>query len=206
MRISVYSGLVELTDHCRHDVRSLQIIVIMRSVKVCGHTADKVIPVLSLEKFAHLKSRNLSDGVRFVGLLKRSCQKRTLGDRLWSHLRIDTGTAQKQQFLHVIIMAAFNHITLNLQILIGKLSRRGIIGIDTADPGRCQHHHIRFLRLKKLPHCLLACKIQLSMGPADNIAVSFLFKISHDRTAHKPSVSCYINFVCFVHALPFPPF
>ncbi len=61
---------------------------------------------------------------------------------------------EKQQLFHPKIMTAFDHIALNLHILIGKFRRRCIVGVDAANLRRRKHHHIWLLLCEK---SLTAC-------------------------------------------------
>lgn len=130
-------------------MRALQIIIVIWSVKICRHTADKIIPILPLIKFTHLKPCNLCNRIRLVCLLKRSREQCILRYRLRRHPRINTGAAQKQELLYLIIMAAFDYIALYLHILVRKLRGRRIVRVDTAHLCGCKDHDIRTLRLKK---------------------------------------------------------
>ena len=176
-------------------MRARQIIIVIRPIQVRRHTADKVISILPLKELAHLKPGNLCDRIRLVRLLKRSCQKRILRDWLGRHLGINAGAPEKKQLFHPKIMTAFDHITLNLHILVGKFCRRRIVGIDAADLCRRKHHYIRPLLCKKISHCLLACKVELLVRPTDQVGVSLLLKISDNSRAHKSPVPCYIDFI-----------
>ena len=192
---------MEFADHRRHNVGSLQIIVVMRSVQVCRHTADKVVSILSLVKFAHLQPGDLGDRIGLVRHLERAGKQRVLRDRLRRHLGVDTGASQKQQLFHLKIMAALDDITLDLHIFIGKFRRRRIVGVDASHFCSSQNDHIRSFLLKEGSHRLLICQIQLLMCPSDHVCVAFGFQISDDRASHQSSVSCYIDLVCLIHAL-----
>ena len=99
----------------------------------------------------------------------------------------------------MIHMAAIDHIALDLHILVSKLCRSCIVGVNAANLCRRQYDHIRLLRLKELPDCLLVCQIKLSVRTSYDIAVTLFLQIPHNRTSYQSSVSCHINFVCLVH-------
>lgn len=178
---------------------TFQIIVIMRSVQICGHTADKVVTILPLIIFTHFKPRDFRDGIRLVRLLQRTRQQRVLRDWLGRHSRINTGAPQKQQFFDVILMTTLDDITLYLHVLIGKLRGRGIVRIDAAHLCRRQNYRIRALFFKKLPHRLLTGQVKFPVRPANDIFITLCLQGPHNRAAHQPSVSCHVDFVRPIH-------
>ena len=53
----------------------LRMVVIVRAVKVGGHHGNEVRTVLPVQELAVLQAADLCQGVCFIGLFQRSCQK-----------------------------------------------------------------------------------------------------------------------------------
>ena len=186
---------MKFTNHRRHYMRAPQIVIIIGPVQICRHTTDKVISILTFIIFAHFQPGDLSDRIAFIGALERPGEQCIFRYRLWCQLRINTRTAEKQQFLHMMIVTAFDNIALYLHIFIGKICRRRIIGIDTSHFCSRQYHHVRFLFFKKVSDLCLLCQFQLFMGSTDDILVSLPFQSPYNGTSYQPSVAGYIDFI-----------
>ena len=84
---------MEFADHGRQHMASLKIIIVMRPIKIGGHTADEIISILPLKKFTHFQPGNFGNGIGFIGSFQRPGKQRILRNRLGSQLGINTGAS-----------------------------------------------------------------------------------------------------------------
>ena len=94
-------------------------------------------------------------------------------------------------------MAALDHVTLDLHILISKLGRCGIVCIDAAHLGCCQDNHIRLFFFEEITYLLLVGQIQLSVCSSNNIGVALGFEVTHNCAPNQSPMSGHINLICF---------
>ena len=59
-------SFMESSDHRREDVRGLQIVIIIWSIKIGGHGANEIAAELFSVGLAELNPGNFSDGVPFI--------------------------------------------------------------------------------------------------------------------------------------------
>src|SRR5438132_14243465 len=111
---SAHFGLVCLAQQRRQRVRSLQIEIITRPVKICRHDRDEICSVLARESLTQFYAGNLRNRVRFVGWLKRPAEERALCNWLGSEFWIDARAAEKQKFARPSLLRRANNIVLNL--------------------------------------------------------------------------------------------
>ena len=109
-------GKINLTHHGRHDVRILQVEIIVGPVEVSRHDGNIVGTILQVVALAHLQSCNLGNSILLVGVLKGRCEQGIFLHRLGSILGIDAGGAQEQKFLNAMGIGLANDITLDLHV------------------------------------------------------------------------------------------
>ena len=127
-------------------------IVIAWPIEVGGHQADRIKAMLLAQSFAELDAGNLGDRIPLIRGLKRPSEQRLLLDRLLGELRVDAAAAQKQQPPHPRAPGRFDHIGLDLEVLQQKISRVGVVGVDTSHFRSSQHHHRRLVFAEPLLH------------------------------------------------------
>jgi len=69
-------------------------------------------------------------------------------------------------------VGTMHYIGLNNKVIVDKISRVGIVGVDASDLGCGQENVFRSFVFEKILYILLDFKIQLSMGPQDEVLVA----------------------------------
>ena len=100
---------------------TLEIKIIVRTVKVGRHYRYVVCAVLQVEAFAHFQSGYFSYGIRFIGIFQRRSEQCILFHRLLGITRINTGATQEKQFLYIMTEAFPYDILLYLQVLVDEI-------------------------------------------------------------------------------------
>src|SRR5690606_32477612 len=90
-------GVVELSDHGRQDVGSLEVEVIVGAVEVGGHGRDEAGAMLLVVGLAELDARDLGDCVPLVGPLQRTCEKVLFLDWLGALAWVDARRPQEEE-------------------------------------------------------------------------------------------------------------
>ena len=80
---------INLSHHCRHYVRVLEVEVVVRTIEIGRHHCDIVGAILQIIAFAHLQSRDFRDGVFLVGVFQGRCEQCVFLHWLRSILWID---------------------------------------------------------------------------------------------------------------------
>ena len=101
-------GFVKFANQRRQDMRGLQIVVVIWPIHVRWHRADKIAAVLPAISLAHLKAGDLGHGVPFIGRFERAGEQVIFFKRLGREFRVNTGTAQKEQFFDARFTRAVN--------------------------------------------------------------------------------------------------
>src|SRR6266566_7049864 len=139
------------SDQRGQNVRVLQIIIVVRSVQVRGHGADKLAAILPAVSLAHFQTGDLGNGVPLVGRLQRAAQQVFLFERLGRQLGIDAGAPQEEQLLDPGLPSLMNNIVLYLQVLVNEFRRQSVIGQDASHFGCRKKNKFGFgLRVKFL--------------------------------------------------------
>src|SRR2546428_5589990 len=107
------AGLVKTINQRRNYVAA-RLVIVARPVNVRRHYANEIIAILAPICLAELETRNLGQGVRFIGWLQWPRQQILLFDGLRAMLWIHAGAAQEHQ-LFGYSRTRRNHIALNLQ-------------------------------------------------------------------------------------------
>jgi hypothetical protein len=122
----------------REDVAGFQVEVVPGAVKVCGHDADKICPILQIIALAHLHPSDLGDGVGLVGVFQRSSQKIFFLHGLGTFPGIDAGGTKEEEFFDSGFVALVDDVVLDLEILVDEFSPIRIVGHDPAHLSRGQ--------------------------------------------------------------------
>src|SRR6266850_1301264 len=112
-------------------------IIIIRTIKVRRHSAEKIAFILAAVGLAQFDARDFGDSVPLVGRFQRTGEEGSFLNRLRRQSRIDTRTAQEKEFFHACPISAMNQMVLNLQVFIKEFGWVRIIGLNAADPGGC---------------------------------------------------------------------
>ena len=185
---------MDLSYHGRQHMASFQVEIIVRTIQVSRHHRYIVCAILQIEALTHLQSRNLSYGIRFVGIFQRGGEQHFLLHRLFRIPRIDTCTSQEQQLLHPVTEAFAYHVLLYLQIVVYKVSSVDRVRHYTAHMSGSQNHRIRFFLVEEFLHSHPVQQIQFLVSPSHKICISPLQKIVPDGRTHQSAVSCHIYF------------
>ena len=200
------SGQIDLAHHGRQYVTVLQMEVVIRSVQIGRHDGDIIGAVLQVETFTHFQSRNLCDGIRFVGIFQRGGEESLFLHRLGSFPRIDAGAAQKQELLHSMPKAFANDVLLNLQIFVDEVGTVLQVCHDASHMGRGQYHGIRPFFVKETLNGYSIQQIQFLMRASHQVFVSSFLQIVPNGRTYQPPVSGHIYFSCFIqHKLTLYP-
>jgi len=128
---------------------TLEIIIIVRAVKVGGHCGNEIAAVLAPISLAHLDARDLGDGVPLVGGFEGAGEEVRFLKGLRRQFRINARTAEEQQLFHPRLARSVNEIGLDLQVFVKERSRLSIVRQDSADFRRSNKHVMGFgLRIK----------------------------------------------------------
>ena len=192
-------GKEYLADHGRHDMRILQMEIIVGPVKVRGHNGDVIRPVLEVETLAHFQPDNLGKSIGFVGILQFARQQVLLFDRLRTVTRIDAGRTEHQQLLYIVAERFADDILLYLQIFINEIGAVGVVGHNAAHMRRRKNHILGLFVVKKPFYSDTIQQVQLSVRPSDQVGITFRKQIIPDRRPDQAPVSCDIYFCGFFH-------
>jgi hypothetical protein len=112
---------------------------------------------------------------------------------------IDTGASQEQKFLDSVFIGCVNDIGLNDKVIVDEVSRVGIVGVDASDLGCGQENVFWSLTLEKILYILLDFKIQLLMGPQDEVLVSLRLETTMDGRANEARMTSNVDFGREIH-------
>ena len=169
-----------------------QMEIIVRTIEVGWHHSDVVSAILKIETFAHLQTRNLCNGVWFIGIFEWRGKQTILWHGLWCLTRIDAGRTEKQQFLHTMFPTLTNHILLNLQVLIDEVGTILKVCHDTTHMCSCQNNGIWLLLIEKLFHCNRVKQIKFLMTATHQIRITPLLEVVPNGRTHQTVMSCHI--------------
>ncbi len=139
----------------------LQVEVVPRAVEVGGHGRDKVGAVLPIVALAHENAADLCDGIGVVGQLQLASEQVCLRHGLGCELGIDARAAEKEEFFNAKSIGRIDEVGLNLEIDADKISRKGVIGLDPTDLGRCDKYVFRAHCVKKPVCCPGICQVKI---------------------------------------------
>lgn len=122
--------LMKLADKRRQNVGVLEIVIVVRPVKIGGHGADKIAAVLAAIGLTHFDAGDLGDGVPFIGRFERAGQEILFLQRLWRKFGINAGTAEEKKFFYAGLEGAMDEVVLDLQVLEKEFGGMAIVGED----------------------------------------------------------------------------
>src|SRR3546814_4844978 len=95
---------MEPSQQRRNYVTVVGMKVVVRTIKIRGHHAAIVAPILAIVAFAQLDPGDLGDGIRLIRGLERAGEQRVLTHGLGRQLRIDRSeehTSELQSLLRI---------------------------------------------------------------------------------------------------------
>src|SRR5215469_612708 len=174
-------------------VRRLEIEIVARAVKVRGHERNGVESILRAIGRAQLESRDLGDGVGFVGGFQRASEQIFFLHRLGREPRINARRTQKQQLADAGPPSSMNQVGLNSQIVVEEFSGMGGVRENAADFGRGEKHEVRALFGKKVCDGGLVAQIKLRAGGGKNTLATTALELPKEGRPHQSAVSGYIS-------------
>ena len=111
--------------------------IVIRTIEVGRHYGNIVGTVLEIVRLAHLETSNLGNGVFLVGVFQFTSEEAVLLHGLKRILRIDTGRAKEEEFLHIMSICLGNNVALDLHIHHQKVSTIKTVGHDATYKGSC---------------------------------------------------------------------
>ena len=92
-----------------------------------------------------------------------------------------------------------DHVGLDHQVVVDEIGRIGVVGVDSADPGRGQDDKVRLLGLHEITHGGLVGQIQLGMRARDQLErIALLpprFESPHNGAADHPAMAGDVDFL-----------
>ena len=67
---TIVLSCIDLANHRRNDVRRHEVVIIARAIQIRRHDRKKPLPVLAMNRFAHLEPRNLRYRIRLIRRLQ----------------------------------------------------------------------------------------------------------------------------------------
>src|SRR5436853_6232169 len=141
---------VRLTQKRRQDVRSVQVEILIRAIKIGWHRRNKIGVVLESVSLTKFDPGDLGNRVGFVGWLEWASQQSALRNRLRRMLGINAGTAEKKQFARAVLVRRRNDIGLDPQIISQKLHRKIVVGFNPSHFGGRKEDDLGFLFAEKI--------------------------------------------------------
>ena len=137
-------GVMKFSDQSWQYVRTFQIKIVIRAVKIGRHQTYKISPMLFVVRLAHNNAGNFGRSISLICWLERPGHKIFFFDWLETVSRVDTRTAEEKQLLNFIQVGIVNDIILYRQIFVYKVGRISIVGKNTAYFCRGEENVFRF--------------------------------------------------------------
>ena len=129
---------MEPAQERRQDVALFEVEVVVRPVEIRRHRADEVEAVLAAVVGAELQSGDLGERVAFVRRLQRASEQRVFSERLRRVLRVNTRAAEEEEFRYAELGGGLDDVVLDAEIIEEELDLKRGVGLDAADPCRCE--------------------------------------------------------------------
>ena len=184
---------MKAADECGHHVAVLRVVVVAGAVQVGGHDAAVVAPVLAVVAFTQFDAGYFGDGIGFVGGFQLAQQQCVFINGLGGVLGVNTAATQKQELLHTMGMGGVYDVGLHHEVVINKLSRVGVVGVNAAHLGCGQVHVVWLFLLKKLLHGGLVFQVQLRVGAGNEVGVALTVQAAQNCAADHTAVAGYKN-------------
>ena len=162
------------------DVRVLWVVVVARSVEVGGHGGVKHHSVLLAVVLAEFQTRDLGDGIGFVGRLQLGSQQATLRHRLRRKPGIDARAAQKEQPLHPVTIGRVNAVRRDHEVLVNEVGGVGGVGVDASDLRGGHDHDVRLPVLDEALDRGLLGEVTLRSRGRDHLTGPLLLDRTHE--------------------------
>ena len=172
-----------------------QMKIVILSIQICRHHRTVIGTVLPVVGFTELNSGNFGNSVRLIGRFQNTCQQGTFLHWLSCELRVNTRTAQKQQFFNPSTVCRINNIAFNHQVAINEICRVGVIGMNTTHFCSSQINFINVFRLKEVLNICLPSQIKFGMGTCNKFDIGPLLKFSCDSRTDHATMPCDIDFL-----------
>ena len=138
---------------------------------------------------AKLNPGDFGDRIGLIRGLKRPGQERVFRNGLWRKLGINAGTAEKNQFAHLVPVRRANDIVLQGDVFEQKFDRVIIVRLDSADLGRGQDHNAWLLVPKEFRHGRFVGEIQLRAGASNKIRETAVREGAEERASYQASMT-----------------
>ena len=191
--------LVDLPDQRRENMRGAQVEIVVWAVEVCRHRGDKIVSVFRCIGLAKPDACDFSQRVGVVRGFERACEKRVLRDRLRCQLRVNAGTAKKEEFAHAVVGRRADHVVLDRQILDKKLDRLLGVRHDPAHARGRIHDDLRALGVKESPHGPRVEEVEFGPRPQEQMMKALLLQTPDNPASHHPPVPGHEYFCVLVH-------
>src|SRR5687768_14882614 len=121
---------------------AVEIEIVVWAVEIGWHCRNKVTPVLLAVSLTQLDARNLGDCIPLVCRFEGGGKKRVLRHGLRHVARVNARRAKEQELLNLVAPSGVNEVRFNDEIVIEKVSRVDVVGMNTADPRGGDHHDV----------------------------------------------------------------
>ena len=183
-----------LANHGREHMAAFQIEVVIRTIEVGRHYGDVIRAILQVETLAHFQSGNLGNGVRFVGIFQRRGEEHFFFHGLFGITRIDAGASQEEEFLHIVAKTFTDDVLLYLQVFVDEVGTVNAVCHDAANESSGKEYIFRLFFIKEFTYGNGIQQIELFVGFANEIGISFILQVFPDGGAYQTTVSGYVDF------------
>src|SRR5207248_5596473 len=128
-----YFRFMRLAQKRGQHVRRLQVKIIVRTIKICGHRRNEIGAVFPRIGLAEFNAGDLRYCVSFTCWLKRASEQGRFWNRLRRELGIDAGASKKEKLAHPGFVGRVNDVVLNPQVTESKLDWKIVVCLDAAD-------------------------------------------------------------------------
>jgi hypothetical protein len=143
--------------------------------------------MLTTVGLAKLDAGDLGDRIGCVGRLQGPRQQCLLRNRLRSVTRIDARRAEKQKFFDTRAVSSMDDVRFNEQIVIEKVGRKSIVGVQPSHAAGCQEDDPRTPRRHPVFDLGLASQVH---GRAAGIEQQRARFASSRRITAPPTMPC----------------
>src|SRR6056300_848493 len=175
-----YGPVVELLQHRRDHMPVHGVEVIVRTIQVSRHQRDAFEPVLLVVRLQHVDAVDLSKSIRIVGRLQFSRHQRLFFYRSRCKLRVDTYTSKEEKLLYTMFPGIVNEVGLDLSVLVDKLCRVSIVGVDATDTSSSIKHIVDTFGPKELFDRELIHKIKFLPSSGNDVLITFFLKTANN--------------------------
>ena len=114
-------------------------------------------------------------------------------------LRVDTGTSEEKELFNSIPVGPINEGNLDLQVIVEKVSRISIVGMDAANFGRREEDVFRLLfRIEGVDGGAIE-EVEFCPATPDEVGVALGFQLPPDGASYHSAMAGDVNFGGFIH-------